>query len=140
MQFGIGQTVHRKEDPKFLRGRGRYVSDMVLPRQTYAVFVYSNTAHADIKSIDTAAAEAAPGVVAVLTGKDYVADGMGPTGGVMPEDMGGPPGHRTFHMPMALDRVRFVGERVAVVIAESENQARDAADLVNVEYGDLPVS
>ena len=138
MQFGIGQTVHRKEDPKFLRGRGRYVSDMVLPRQTYAVFVYSNTAHADIKSIDTAAAEAAPGVVAVLTGKDYVADGMGPTGGVMPEDMGGPPGHRTFHMPMALDRVRFVGERVAVVIAESENQARDAADLVNVEYGDLP--
>lgn len=138
MQFGIGQSVTRKEDPKFLTGRGRYVSDLVMPRQTYAVFVYSTTAHADIKSIETGRAEAAPGVVAVLTGADYVADGMGPTGGVMPEDMGGPPGHRTFHMPLAIDRVRFVGERVAVVIAESEAQARDAADLIDIDYADLP--
>jgi len=138
MQFGIGQSVHRKEDPKFLRGRGRYVSDMVLPRQTYAVFVYSSHAHADLTGIDTSEAENAPGVVAVLTGADYVADGMGPTGGVMPEDMGGPPGHRTMHMPLAVDRVRFVGERVAVVIAETEAQARDAADLISVEYAELP--
>jgi len=134
MQFGIGQSVRRKEDPKFLTGRGRYVSDLVLPRQAYAAFIYSPRAHADIKSIDTAAAEAAPGVIAVLTGADYTADGMGATGGVMPEDMGGPPGHRTMHMPLAVDRVRFVGERVAVVIAESENLARDAADLRGLGY------
>lgn len=138
MQFGIGQSVRRKEDPKFLTGRGRYVSDLVLPRQAYAAFIYSPHAHADIKSIETADAEAAPGVIAVLTGADYTADGMGPTGGVMPEDMGGPPGHRTMHMPLAVDRVRFVGERVAVVIAESENMARDAADLVSIEYAELP--
>ncbi len=138
MQFGIGQSVRRKEDPKFLTGRGRYVSDLVLPRQSYAVFVYSPHAHADIKSVDTAAAEAAPGVIAVLTGADYAGDGMGPTGGVMPEDMGGPQGHRTMHMPLAVNRVRFVGERVAVVIAESEAQARDAADLVEVDFAELP--
>ena len=138
MQFGIGQSVKRKEDPKFLTGRGRYVSDLVLPRQTYAVFVYSPHAHADIRSIDTSEAEAAVGVVAVLTGADYAGDGMGPTGGVMPEDMGGPPGHRTMHMPLAIDRVRFVGERVAVVIAETEAQARDAADLISIDYDSLP--
>jgi aerobic carbon-monoxide dehydrogenase large subunit len=138
MQFGIGQSVRRKEDPKFLTGRGRYVSDIVLHRQSYAVFVYSPHAHADIKSIDTADAEAAPGVIAVLTGADYTGDGMGPTGGVMPEDMGGPPGHRTMHMPMAVDRVRFVGERVAVVIAETEDQARDATDLIFIDYAELP--
>ncbi|MBO21710.1 MAG: carbon monoxide dehydrogenase [Rhodospirillaceae bacterium] len=138
MQFGIGQSVRRKEDPKFLTGRGRYVSDLVLPRQSYAVFVYSPHAHAEIKSVDTAAAEAAPGVIAVLTGADYAGDGMGPTGGVMPEDMGGPQGHRTMHMPLAVNRVRFVGERVAVVIAESEAQARDAADLVEVDFAELP--
>ena len=138
MQFGIGQSVRRKEDPKFLTGRGRYVSDIVLHRQSYAVFVYSPHAHADIKSINTADAEAAPGVIAVLTGADYTGDGMGPTGGVMPEDMGGPPGHRTMHMPMAVDRVRFVGERVAVVIAETEDQARDATDLIFIDYAELP--
>jgi len=138
MQFGIGQSVRRKEDPKFLTGRGRYVSDIVLPRQSYAVFVYSPHAHADIKSIDTADAEAAPGVIAVLTGADYAGDGMGPTGGVMPEDMGGPPGHRTMHMPLAIDRVRFVGERVAVVIAETEDQARDAAERIAIDYAELP--
>lgn len=139
MQFGIGQSVRRKEDPKFLTGRGRYVSDIVLHRQSYAVFVYSPHAHADIKSIDTADAEAAPGVIAVLTGADYTGDGMGATGGVMPEDMGGPPGHRTMHMPLAVDRVRFVGERVAVVIAETEDQARDATDLITIDYAELPV-
>ncbi len=138
MQFGIGQSVRRKEDPKFLTGRGRYVSDMVLARQSYAVFVYSPHAHADIKSIDTSEAESAPGVIAVLTGADYAGDGMGPTGGVMPEDMGGPPGHRTMHMPLAVDRVRFVGERVAVVIAETEAQARDASDLIIIDYAELP--
>ena len=140
MQFGIGQSVKRKEDPRFLTGRGQYVSDIDLARQTHAVFIYSTHAHADIKSIDTAAAEAAPGVVAVLTGQDYAGDGMGPAmPEMMPEDMGGPKGHRTKHMPLAVDRVRFVGERVVVVIAETEALAHDAAGLVSIEYSDLPV-
>ncbi len=139
MQFGIGQSVTRKEDPRFLTGRGQYVSDINLANQTHAVFIYSTHAHADIKSIDTSAAEAAPGVVAVLTGQDYAGDGMGPAmPEMMPEDMGGPKGYRTQQMPLAVDRVRYVGERVAVVIAESEAQARDAADLVSIDYSPLP--
>ena len=139
MQFGIGQSVKRKEDPRFLTGRGQYVSDINLANQTHAVFIYSTHAHAEIKSIDTAAAEAAPGVVAVLTGQDYAGDGMGPsTPEMMPEDMGGPKGYRTAHMPLSVDRVRFVGERVVVVIAETEAQAHDAAGLVSVEYNALP--
>lgn len=140
MQFGIGQSVRRKEDPRFLTGRGQYVSDIELPRQTHAVFIYSTHAHADIKSIDTAAAEAAPGVIAILTGQDYAGDGMGAIPPeMMPEDMGGPKGYRTAHMPLAVDRVRFVGERVVVVIAATEAQAHDAADLVSIDYAELPV-
>ena len=101
MRFGVGQSVHRKEDPKFLTGRGKYVDDIVLPRMTHAVFVFSPVAHADIKNIDISAAEAAPGVVCVLTGKDYVDDGMGPLmPGMMPEDMGGPKGYRSPRWPM----------------------------------------
>ncbi len=139
MQFGIGQSVTRKEDPRFLTGRGQYVGDINLAKQTHAVFIYSTHAHAEIKSIDTSAAEAAPGVVAVLTGQDYAGDGMGPAmPEMMPEDMGGPKGYRTQQMPLAGDRVRYVGERVAVVIAESEAQARDAADLVSIDYSPLP--
>jgi carbon-monoxide dehydrogenase large subunit len=140
MQFGIGQSVKRKEDPRFLTGRGQYVSDIDLARQTHAVFIYSTHAHADIKFIDTAAAETAPGVIAVLTGKDYAGDGMGAVPPeMMPEDMGGPKGYRTAHMPLAVDRVRFVGERVVVVIAQTEAQAHDAADLVSIDYSELPV-
>ncbi len=139
MAFGVGQPVTRKEDPRFLTGRGRYVSDIDLPRQTFAVFIFSPHAHAAIRSIDKKAAEAAPGVLAVLTGKDYTADGLGPINPeAMPEDFGGPKGHRTKHYPLALDRVRFVGERVAVVIAETEAQGRDAAELVNIDYEILP--
>jgi aerobic carbon-monoxide dehydrogenase large subunit len=139
MQFGIGQSVRRREDPRFLTGRGQYVSDINLANQAYAVFVYSTHAHADIESIDTSAAAAEPGVIAALTGQDYAGDGMGPvTPEMMPEDMGGPKGHRTAHMPLAVGRVRYVGERVAVVIAETEAQARDAADLVSIDYRDLP--
>ncbi|HUZ75896.1 MAG TPA: xanthine dehydrogenase family protein molybdopterin-binding subunit [Stellaceae bacterium] len=139
MQFGIGQPVTRKEDPRFLTGRGRYVADIDLAHQTYAVFLYSPHAHASIKSIDTKAAAAAPGVLAVLTGKDYVAEGLGTIDPeAMPEDMGGPKGYRTHRMPLAVDRVRYVGERVAVVIAASEALGRDAAELIAVDYEILP--
>ncbi|MGI9569650.1 MAG: hypothetical protein ACR2PH_07925, partial [Desulfobulbia bacterium] len=77
MRFGIGQSVRRKEDPRFLTGRGKYVDDINLSGQTRAVFLYSQHAHALIKSIDTSAAERASGVVAVLTGEDYKSDGLG---------------------------------------------------------------
>src|SRR5215470_9110736 len=138
MRFGIGQSVPRSEDPRFVAGRGRYVADIDLPHQTHAVFLYSPHAHAAIKSIDVAAAQSVPGVLAVLTGKEWAADGLGATvPEMMPEDMGGPKGYRSKHPPLALERVRYVGERVAVVIARSEAAARDAADKVEVVYQPL---
>src|SRR6516165_9898223 len=139
MRFGIGQPVTRKEDPRFLTGRGRYVADIDLARQAHAVFIYSSHAHARIRAIDKTAAEQMPGVYAVLTGADWNADGLGTLDPeVMAEDMGGPPGHRTKRPPLAIDRVRHVGERVAVVVAATEPVARDAAELVAVDYDVLP--
>jgi aerobic carbon-monoxide dehydrogenase large subunit len=139
MRFGIGQPVTRKEDPRFLMGRGRYVADIDLARQTHAVFVYSAHAHARIRGIDKAAAGRAPGVCAVLTGEEWTADGLGTLDPeFMAEDLGGPKGYRTQRPPLAVDRVRYVGERVAVVIAETEALARDAAELVSVHYEALP--
>src|SRR6516165_9851668 len=139
MRFGIGQPVTRKEDPRFLTGRGRYVADIDLVRQAHAVFIFSAHAHARIRGIDKAAAEQMPGVYAVLTGEDWAADGRGTLDPeVMAEDMGGPPGYRTKCPPLAQDRVRHVGERVAIVVAETETQARDAAEVVSVGYEALP--
>jgi len=139
MRFGIGQPVTRKEDPRFLTGRGRYVDDIDLSHQAHAALIYSPHAHALIKSIDKAAAEAMPGVFAVLTGKDWAADGLGTIDPeMMPEDMGGPKGYRTKRLPLAAERVRYVGERVAVVIAATEAQAHDAAEQVSVDYEVLP--
>jgi aerobic carbon-monoxide dehydrogenase large subunit len=139
ISFGIGQPVARKEDPRFLTGRGRYVADIDLPRQAHAVLLYSPHAHARIRSIDTSAAAQIPGVYAVLTGHDWVADGLGTLDPeVMPEDMGGPKGHRTKRPPLATERVRYVGDRVAVVVAASEAQARDGAEAIVVDYEPLP--
>jgi carbon-monoxide dehydrogenase large subunit len=139
MRFGIGQPVTRKEDARFLTGRGRYVADIDLARQAHAVFVFSPHAHARIRGIDKTAAEQMPGVYAVLTGEEWVADGLGTLDPeVMAEDMGGPTGYRTKRPPLAVDRVRYVGERVAVVVAATEAQARDAAELVSVEYDTMP--
>jgi len=139
MRFGIGQPVTRKEDPRFLTGRGRYVADIDLVRQAQAVFVFSPHAHAQIRAVDKSVAEQMPGVYAVLTGGDWAADGLGTLDPeVMAEDMGGPKGYRTKRPPLAIDRVRYVGERVAVVIAATEAQARDAAELVSVDYDVLP--
>ena len=139
MRFGIGQPVTRKEDVRFLTGRGRYVADIDLVRQGHAVFVFSPHANAQIRATDKAAAERMPGVFAVLTGEDWAADGLGTLDPeVMAEDMGGPAGFRTKRPPLAQGRVRYVGERVAVVVAESEVLARDAAELVSVDYDVLP--
>src|SRR5258707_7475211 len=139
MRFGIGQPVTRKEDARFLTGQGRYVADIDLVRQAQAVLIFSPHAHARIRAIDKAAAAQMPGIFAVLTGEDCAADGLctlDPE--VMAEDIGGPKGYRTKRPPLAIDRVRFVGERVAVVIAATEALARDAAELVSVDYDILP--
>ncbi len=139
MRFGIGQPVTRKEDLRFLTGRGRYVADIDLVRQTHAVFVFSPHAHARIRSIDKSAAEQTPGVLAVLTGEDWAADGLGTLDPeMMAEDMGGPKGYRTKRPPLAQGRVRYVGERVAVAVATTEASARDAAELISVDYEVLP--
>jgi carbon-monoxide dehydrogenase large subunit len=138
-KFGIGQPVRRVEDQRFLTGQGRYVDDMALPNMAHGVNVLSPHAHAKIKSIDIAKAKAAPGVLAVLTGADAAADKLGAmTAHLMPEDFGAPKGHRTFQPLLVTDRVRHVGDRVAFVVAETLAQARDAAELVEVDYEPLP--
>ena len=137
-KFGIGQPVPRVEDPRFITGRGRYVDDFDLPHQCYGVVVMSPHAHARIQRVDTTKAKAADGVLAVLTGADVAADGLGPLAPPMPQDMGGPKGFRTLRAILEGERVRAVGERVAFVVAETLNQARNAAELVEIDYEPLP--
>jgi carbon-monoxide dehydrogenase large subunit len=138
-KFGIGQAVRRVEDVRFLQGQGRYVDDMVLPAMVHGVTVLSPHAHARIKRVDTAKAKAAPGVLAVLTGADVAAEKLGAmTAHLMPEDFGAPKGHRTFLPLLVGDKVRYVGDRVAFIVAETLAQARDAAELVEVDYEPLP--
>jgi carbon-monoxide dehydrogenase large subunit len=138
-KFGIGQAVRRVEDQRFLTGAGRYVDDIVLPGMCHGVVLLSPHAHARIKKIDTAKAKAAPGVLLVLTGADVAAEHLGAfTSAMMPEDLGAPKGHR-IHMPLLqADKVRFVGDRVAFVVAETAAQARDAAEMIEVDYDTLP--
>jgi carbon-monoxide dehydrogenase large subunit len=136
---GIGAAVKRKEDRRFITGKGQYTDDLVLPGQTYAVFVRSPHAHARLGKVDTAAALAAPGVVAVLTGADVAAAELGgmPCGwGIHNKD--GTPMVEPPHPALAQGKVRHVGDPVAMVIAETKRQARDAAQLVDVTYETLP--
>ncbi|HEX4261959.1 MAG TPA: xanthine dehydrogenase family protein molybdopterin-binding subunit [Acetobacteraceae bacterium] len=137
---GIGASVRRKEDGRFLRGRGSYVDDMNRPGQLHAIIKRSDRPHARILGIDTAAAKAAPGVVAVYAGADMAADGVGgvPCGWQLHNKDGSPMAEPP-HPVIAVDRVRHVGDPVAVVIAETRQQARDAAELLDISYEDLPV-
>ena len=136
---GIGARVLRKEDKRYITGRGRYTDDIGLKDTTYAVFVRSPHAHAKIVSIDTSEALAAPGVVGVLTGADLASDKIGGLiCGWMIHSKDGTPMKAGAHPAIAHDRVRYVGDAVAVVIAETRNQARDAAEKVAVEYEELP--
>jgi carbon-monoxide dehydrogenase large subunit len=137
--FGIGQPVRRVEDRRFLTGRSRYVDDLNLPHQAHGALVLSPHAHARIRRVDPSRALAAPGVLGVLTGADVTRDGLGGLPPhAMPEDMGGPKGYRTLRPLLVADVARHVGDRVAFVIAESAAAARDAADLVEVDYETLP--
>jgi carbon-monoxide dehydrogenase large subunit len=138
-KFAVGQSVRRIEDPHLLQGRGRYSDDVSLPRQVHACIVRSPHAHARIARLDTAAARAAPGVLAVLTGADLAADGLGN----LPTDSNrkrrdGSPAFTPPRPALARDRVRHVGDPVALVIAGTPAQAADAAALVAVEYEPLP--
>ena len=138
-KFGIGQAVRRVEDQRFLLGKGRYVDDIVLPGQCHGVTVLSPHAHARIKRIDASKAKTAPGVLCVLTGADAAAEKLGSfTAHLMPEDFGAPKGHRTFQPVLNAEKARFVGDRIAFVVAETLTQARDAAELVEVDYDVLP--
>ncbi|MGP9820520.1 xanthine dehydrogenase family protein molybdopterin-binding subunit [Salinarimonas sp. NSM] len=135
---GIGAPVRRKEDQRFITGQGRYTDDLARPGQAHAAFVRSPHAHARIRSIDTAAAAAMPGVVAILTGDDLAADKIGGLiCGWMIHSKDGTPMKAGPHPALAQGKVRYVGDHVAVVIAETLAQARDAAEKVEVDYEPL---
>ena len=145
LRNGIGQPVRRKEDFRLLTGRGSFADDVVLPELAHAVMVRSPHAHARIASVNKTAALAAPGVLAVLTGADYVADGLG----AIPHNAGlmaapdvavrvrGSALIATRDYPMPPDKARFVGEPVAIVVAATVEQAKDAAELLNIAYEPL---
>src|SRR5689334_19870627 len=135
----IGTALKRREDYRFLTGSGTYTDDVKLDRQTYAVFVRSPHAHASIKRIDTSKAKQAPGVVAVFTGEDTAnAKINGLPCGWLITDVNGQPMKEPPHPCLAQGKVRYVGDHVAVVIAETYFQAKDAAELVEVDYETLP--
>src|SRR5580692_9599856 len=144
---GIGQPVRRREDLRLVRGNGRYTADENLPGQVYAVMVRSPHAHARIRSIATDDAKAAPGVLAVLTGVDFAADGLKP----IPHKPWSPhqreaqlhikgdePPFEAPHYPLPTDKARFVGEAVAMVVAETVHGAKDGAERIVIDYDVLP--
>jgi aerobic carbon-monoxide dehydrogenase large subunit len=134
-EFAIGQSVRRREDPRLLKGRGRYYDDLKFADQLHAAIVRSPHAHADIRAIDTAAALATPGVHAVLTGDDYRVDGLGTMPSMAPyKRRDGGPMYLPFRPAIAIDRAMHVGYPVAVVIADTLDLARDAAERVIVDY------
>jgi aerobic carbon-monoxide dehydrogenase large subunit len=144
---GIGQPVRRREDLRLLSGRGRYSDDVNVPGQAFAAMLRSVHAHAHIRAIDCDAARAAPGVLAVLTGRDLLADGLKPiphsvrTGHPADIQLDNIDGSEPFvppHFPIVTDEVHHVGEIVAMVVAETIAAAKDAAELIVVDYADLP--
>ncbi|CAH2405364.1 xanthine dehydrogenase family protein molybdopterin-binding subunit [Mesorhizobium escarrei] len=135
---GVGARVARKEDKRFITGAGRYVDDMVVPGMKHAAFVRSPHAHAQIRNIDVTKAQAMPGVIGVLTGKELKADGIGNLiCGWMIHSKDGSPMKMGAWSPLAFDRVRYVGDAVVVVVAETKGQARDAAEAVDISYEEL---
>lgn len=141
VRYAVGQAVPRTEDPRLLKGVGRYVDDIRLANMAHGYILRSPVAHALIKSINTSAAEAASGVLAVLTGADFVAAGLN---GIVTDVAGakrsdGTPIFRPPRPALVTDKVRVVGDYVAFVVAETLDQAKDAAELIDVDYEPLPV-
>jgi carbon-monoxide dehydrogenase large subunit len=140
-KFAIGQAVPRTEDPRLLRGRGRYVDDIVLPRMVRAYVLRSPHAHAEIRSIDTAAAKDVPGVLGIYTGADYAASGNGShVSDVSSRVPGKVDAYNTTQLALAIERVRFVGEGVVLIVAETLEAAKDASELIAVDYDPLPAN
>ena len=139
MKFGIGQPVTRKEDPKFLTGQGRYVGDIDMTNIAYGYVLRSPHANAKIVSIDVSTAQEAPGVILVLTGEDYASSGLGniTCHSINPMLTGGAPAVQRPHGALVKDVVKCVGAPVAFVIAETLEQAKDASELIEVEYETL---
>jgi carbon-monoxide dehydrogenase large subunit len=144
---GIGQPVRRREDLRLVRGAGRYTADENLPGQVYAAMVRSPHAHARIRAIATDKAKVVPGVLAVLTGADFLADGLKPIphkpwsphpAEAKLTNKGGLPPFEAPHFPLPTDKARFVGEAVAMVVAETVHAAQDGAEAVEVDYEVLP--
>src|SRR5690606_14917157 len=129
----FGSGIKRREDPRLITGKAKYTDDIYLPGTLHMVIVRSPYAHARIRGIDTSAAKSAPGVVAVFTGADVTLNNV-PCAWLIPNsDLKTVP-----HPPLAKDTVRYVGDGVALVIAENRYQAQDAAELIQVDYEPLP--
>src|ERR1700741_4338777 len=128
----LGASIKRREDPRFITGKGNYTDDLNLQGMTHAAFVRSPHANAKIRKIDTAKASKAPGVVAIFTGKDRVGVNSLPCGWLLPE-LKIPP-----HMPLASDAAHYVGDPEAIVIAETRSPAPDPAELVAVDWDVQP--
>ncbi|HZU90295.1 MAG TPA: xanthine dehydrogenase family protein molybdopterin-binding subunit, partial [Stellaceae bacterium] len=140
-QFGIGQPVRRVEDRRFITGKGRYVDDLARPHQAHAFVLRSPHAHARIRRVDAGAAAAASGVLAVYTGADLAADGIGTIPCLSPvQNRDGSPAVMPPHPALAGERVRHVGDAVALIVADSLAAARDAAELIAVDYEPLPAA
>ncbi len=136
----IGEGLKRKEDYRFLTGAGQYTDDVTVARQTHAVFVRSPHAHARLKSVDTSAATQMPGVVGIFTGKDIEGKMGGLPCGWLINNPDGTPMKEPPHPILAINKVRYVGDHVAMVVAETVEQARNAAEAVVVDYEVLPAA
>jgi carbon-monoxide dehydrogenase large subunit len=138
-KYGVGQPVRRKEDDTLVRGKGKYTDDFTLPNQAYAWMVRSSHAHGIIKGIETSAAKAMPGVLGVWTGADLASSNYNPfTCGLPLKSRDGSPLKQTNRLALATDKVRFVGDPIAFVVAETLAQARDAAEAVELDIEPLP--
>ena len=136
-KFAVGQSVPRREDPMLLRGAGRYTDDVSLPNQAYAVMVRSRNAHGVIRTIDVEAARKMPGVLGIYTAADL--EGYGALKCIVPfKNRDGSPMRKPWRGALAKDKVRYVGDPVAMVIAETLAEAKDAAEQVVVDYEPLP--
>jgi len=139
MKFGVGQPVPRQEDPTLLQGQGRYTDDVNLPNQAWCVMVRSQMAHGVIKGIDIAEAKTMPGVLGVWTGADLNEAGYGTLKTLIPVlNRDGSPMKTPTRHSLATDKVRYVGDPVAFVVADTKDAARDAAERISVAYRPLP--
>jgi len=140
MKFGIGQPVRRYEDLRLITGRGRYSDDVSLPRMAHAFVLRSPIAHAHLRRVDATAARQMPDILFVATGADVQAEGLGNLACQTPlNNTDGTPRHDTPRPLLAIGKVRYVGQPVALVVAETLSQARDAVEAIEVDYEALPV-